>query len=102
MKERLDFSCALLDAEGALIVNAPHIPVHLGAMQSAVKFQVEYWHSEGREGIKEGEVLVSNHPHLAGGSHLPDITVITPCFHNGKIIFFVACKSDRLASSRVF
>lgn len=92
IKERLDFSCALFTADGGLVANAPHIPVHLGAMQSAVRFQVEYWNSEGREGIHEGEVLVSNHPQLAGGSHLPDITVITPVFHEGKIIFFVASR----------
>ena len=92
MKERLDFSCALFTADGGLVANAPHIPVHLGAMQAAVTFQVKYWNSEGREGIKDGEVLVSNHPQLAGGSHLPDITVITPVFHKGKIIFFVASR----------
>jgi 5-oxoprolinase (ATP-hydrolysing) len=92
MKERLDFSCALFTKNGGLVANAPHIPVHLGAMERAVSFQVEYWNSGGREGIKEGEVLVSNHPQLAGGSHLPDITVITPVFHEGKIIFFVASR----------
>ena len=92
MKERLDFSCALFTKDGGLVANAPHIPVHLGAMERAVRFQVEYWNSEGREGIQEGEVLVSNHPQLAGGSHLPDITVITPVFHNGEIIFFVASR----------
>ncbi|GAX27622.1 5-oxoprolinase [Fistulifera solaris] len=92
MKERLDFSCALFTKNGGLVANAPHIPVHLGAMERAVSFQVDYWNSEGREGIKEGEVLVSNHPQLAGGSHLPDITVITPVFHEGEIIFFVASR----------
>jgi 5-oxoprolinase (ATP-hydrolysing) len=92
MKERLDFSCALFTRDGGLVANAPHIPVHLGAMERAVRFQVEYWQSEGREGIMEGDVLVSNHPQLAGGSHLPDITVITPVFHNGSIIFFVASR----------
>jgi len=92
IKERLDFSCALFTRNGGLVANAPHIPVHLGAMQSAVKFQVEYWNSEGREGIKEGDVFVSNHPQLAGGSHLPDITVITPVFHEGEILFFVASR----------
>jgi len=92
MKERLDFSCALFTADGGLVANAPHIPVHLGAMQAAVKFQVDYWNAEGREGIHEGEALVSNHPQLAGGSHLPDITVITPVFHEGKAIFFVASR----------
>jgi 5-oxoprolinase (ATP-hydrolysing) len=92
MKERLDFSCALFTKNGGLVANAPHIPVHLGAMERAVSFQVDYWNSEGREGIKEGEVLVSNHPQLAGGSHLPDITVITPVFYEGEIIFFVASR----------
>jgi len=92
IKERLDFSCALFTSDGGLVANAPHIPVHLGAMQSAVKFQVEYWNSEGREGISEGDVFVSNHPQLAGGSHLPDITVITPVFHEGNILFFVASR----------
>jgi 5-oxoprolinase (ATP-hydrolysing) len=92
MKERLDFSCALFTKEGGLVANAPHIPVHLGAMEKAVRFQFEYWIGEGKEGIKEGDVLVSNHPQLAGGSHLPDITVITPVFHEGEIIFFVASR----------
>ena len=92
MKERLDFSCALFTKDGDLVANAPHIPVHLGAMQAAVRFQVEYWTKEGRDGINEGDVFVSNHPQLAGGSHLPDITVITPVFHKGKVIFFVASR----------
>jgi 5-oxoprolinase (ATP-hydrolysing) len=90
MKERLDFSCALFTKDGGLVANAPHIPVHLGAMQAAVRFQVDYWQDKG--GIQEGDVLVSNHPQLAGGSHLPDITVITPVFHKGEIIFFVASR----------
>mmetsp|Transcript_32147 Transcript_32147/g.78360 ORF Transcript_32147/g.78360 Transcript_32147/m.78360 type:complete len:1264 (-) Transcript_32147:792-4583(-) len=90
MKERLDFSCALFTKDGGLVANAPHIPVHLGAMQAAVRFQVEYWNDNG--GIQEGDVLVSNHPQLAGGSHLPDITVITPVFYKGEIIFFVASR----------
>jgi len=92
MKERLDFSCALFTAQGGLVANAPHIPVHLGAMQDAVRFQVEYWNAEGNEGIQQGDVFCSNHPHLAGGSHLPDITVITPVFHEGEIVFFVASR----------
>jgi 5-oxoprolinase (ATP-hydrolysing) len=92
IKERLDFSCALFTNDGGLVANAPHIPVHLGAMQSAVRFQVEYWNAEGREGIQEGDVFVSNHPQLAGGSHLPDITVITPVFYEDKILFFVASR----------
>jgi 5-oxoprolinase (ATP-hydrolysing) len=92
MKERLDFSCALFTKDGGLVANAPHIPVHLGAMERAVRFQIEFWNREGREGIQEGDVLVSNHPQLAGGSHLPDITVITPVFYENDIIFFVASR----------
>jgi len=90
IKERLDFSCALFGPDGGLVANAPHIPVHLGAMQSAVRFQQEYWAAHG--GVKEGDVLVSNHPQLAGGSHLPDITVITPVFHDEEIVFYVASR----------
>lgn len=89
IKERLDFSCALFDPRGGLVANAPHLPVHLGAMSEAVRYQVRYW---GESGIKEGDVLVSNHPQLAGGSHLPDITVITPIYDKGKIVFFVASR----------
>ena len=93
IKERLDFSCAIFDAGGGLVANAPHIPVHLGAMQSAVQFQIQYWNRNGRGGIAEGDVLVSNHPQLAGGSHLPDITVITPVFSSdGVIIFYIASR----------
>ncbi|KDO33339.1 hypothetical protein SPRG_02146 [Saprolegnia parasitica CBS 223.65] len=88
IKERLDFSCALFGPDGGLVANAPHLPVHLGAMQQAVRFQMEYW----GENIREGDVLVSNHPQLAGGSHLPDITVMTPVFEHGKIVFFVASR----------
>lgn len=73
IKERLDFSCALFDHNGDLVANAPHVPIHLGAMSFAVKAQKEMW--EGK--LQKGDVLVTNHP-LAGGSHLPDITVITP------------------------
>ena len=88
IKERLDFSCALFDPDGGLVANAPHLPVHLGAMSEAVRYQVRYW----GDSLKEGDVLVSNHPQLAGGSHLPDITVITPIFDGGKIVFFVASR----------
>lgn len=76
IKERLDFSCALFDNQGGLVANAPHLPVHLGAMSEAVRYQTRYW----GDNLQEGDVLVSNHPQLAGGSHLPDITVITPIF----------------------
>jgi 5-oxoprolinase (ATP-hydrolysing) len=88
IKERLDFSCALFDPAGGLVANAPHLPVHLGAMSEAVRYQVKHWGAD----LVEGDVLVSNHPQLAGGSHLPDITVITPVFHEGQIAFFVASR----------
>eukprot|EP00981_Chlorochromonas_danica_P003519 scaffold659_cov192-Ochromonas_danica.AAC.32 len=88
IKERLDFSCALFDAQGGLVANAPHLPVHLGAMSEAVRYQVRYW----GDNLRPGDVLVSNHPQLAGGSHLPDITVITPIFWEGKIVFYVASR----------
>lgn len=94
IKERLDFSCALFDSLGGLVANAPHLPVHLGAMSEAVRYQVRHWNDNNcaNGGIQDGDVLVSNHPQLAGGSHLPDITVITPIFCDGKIVFFVASR----------
>ncbi|XP_074282946.1 5-oxoprolinase 1 [Silene latifolia] len=87
IKERLDFSCALFDPDGGLVANAPHVPVHLGAMSSTVRWQLKYW----GDNLSEGDVLVTNHP-CAGGSHLPDITVITPVFDKGKLVFFVASR----------
>jgi len=87
IKERLDFSCALFGPDGDLVANAPHLPVHLGSMGAAVKAQIR--RQAGR--LQPGDVLVSNHP-AAGGSHLPDITVITPVFKVGRIIFWVASR----------
>jgi len=87
IKERLDFSCALFGPNGGLVANAPHLPVHLGAMSSAVKEQIRIHGST----LKPGDALLSNHPR-AGGSHLPDITVMTPVFHNGSIIFWAASR----------
>lgn len=88
IKERLDFSCALFDKEGDLVANAPHVPIHLGAMSFAVKAQKEMW--DGK--LEQGDVLVTNHP-CAGGSHLPDITVITPVINDdGKILFWTASR----------
>lgn len=87
IKERLDFSCAIFGPDGGLVANAPHVPVHLGAMSSSVCWQLNYWGNN----LTEGDVLVTNHP-SAGGSHLPDITVITPVFDSGKLVFFVASR----------
>jgi 5-oxoprolinase (ATP-hydrolysing) len=87
IKERLDFSCALFDAEGRLIANAPHVPVHLGAMGESVR------HIIARRGatFRPGDVVALNDPY-AGGTHLPDITVITPVFDEAgeTIRYFLA------------
>ena len=80
IKERLDFSCALFDAQGALIANAPHIPVHLGSMGDSIRTIIETrgGGQDGR-GIRRGDAYVLNNPYR-GGTHLPDITVIVPVF----------------------
>ncbi|MEZ5938392.1 MAG: hydantoinase B/oxoprolinase family protein [Hyphomonadaceae bacterium] len=78
IKERLDFSCAIFDASGGLVANAPHIPVHLGSMSDSVR---EIIRRRGEE-MREGDIYMLNAPH-AGGTHLPDITVIAPVFVPG-------------------
>ncbi len=83
VKDRLDFSCGLLDANANLVVNAPHIPVHLGALGMCVRRvgEIHRW--------QRGEMLVTNHPGI-GGSHLPDVTVICPAFSDtGKLLGFL-------------
>ncbi|UZJ55354.1 hypothetical protein CBS101457_004674 [Exobasidium rhododendri] len=100
IKERLDFSCALFSPDGGLVANAPHLPVHLGSMSFAVQYQIARL-KEGKhggdqdedKGINKGDVILANHP-SAGGSHLPDMTCITPVFdEEGKeIIFFTASR----------
>ena len=89
IKERLDFSCAIFDAAGRLIANAPHVPVHLGSMESAVETVI---HARGDE-LKPGDVYMLNAPY-SGGTHLPDITVITPVFLDRapKPAFYVASR----------
>ncbi|KAI0266373.1 Hydantoinase B/oxoprolinase [Gloeopeniophorella convolvens] len=89
IKERLDFSCALFAPDGDLVANAPFIPIHLGSMSFAVKYQMKL---HGKD-LKEGDVLMTNSPH-AGGSHLPDITIISPVFdsESKEIIFFTASR----------
>ncbi|OGM43829.1 hypothetical protein ABOM_007608 [Aspergillus bombycis] len=90
IKERLDFSCALFSPDGGLVANAPHVPVHLGSMQFAVRYQHEKWLGN----LRDGDVLVANHP-SCGGTHLPDITVITPVFDRpggSEIMFYVASR----------
>jgi 5-oxoprolinase (ATP-hydrolysing) len=88
IKERLDFSCAVFDAEGGLIANAPHMPVHLGSMGESIKMVISR-----NPDIRRGDVYVLNDPYH-GGTHLPDITVVTPVFAPGtdEIWFYVASR----------
>jgi 5-oxoprolinase (ATP-hydrolysing) len=84
IKERLDFSCAIFNAEGALIANAPHIPVHLGSMGESIR-RILDTRGERRDGrgIRRGDAYVLNDPYR-GGTHLPDITVIVPVFYGDE------------------
>jgi 5-oxoprolinase (ATP-hydrolysing) len=89
IKERLDFSCAIFDGDGRLVANAPHIPVHLGSMDRSV----ETIRREVGTNLKPGDVWMLNAPYN-GGTHLPDITVVTPVFaaSGAEILFFVAAR----------
>ncbi len=87
IKERLDFSCALFDAAGNLIANAPHMPVHLGSMGESIKTVVR----DNAGTMQPGDVFVLNDPYH-GGTHLPDITVITPVYLDGKPTFYVGSR----------
>ena len=88
IKERLDFSCAVFDAEGQLIANAPHMPVHLGSMDRSVETVIA-----NNPKMAPGDVYVLNAPYN-GGTHLPDITVVTPVFDdaNRRILYYVASR----------
>lgn len=92
IRERLDFSCALFDAEGNLVANAPHIPVHLGSMGATVKEVI----ARRASTMQPGQVYAVNDPYH-GGTHLPDITVVTPVYAEGAtpddpVLFFVASR----------
>ena len=89
IKERYDFSCALFNASGALVANAPHVPVHLGSMSEAIRTVIKL----NKNNIFSGDVFVLNAP-FNGGTHLPDVTVITPVFDKleKEILFFVASR----------
>ena len=95
MKERLDFSCAIFDAAGNLIANAPHMPVHLGSMGESIRTVIQ----RNRGGMRPGDVYVLNDPYN-GGTHLPDVTVVTPVFLEGSdseddIIFYVGSRGHQ-------
>lgn len=89
IKERLDFSCALFDPDGSLVANAPHIPVHLGSMGTSVKEVIQRRGS----GMRPGDTYAVNDPYH-GGTHLPDVTVITPVFDTpgAEVLFYVASR----------
>jgi 5-oxoprolinase (ATP-hydrolysing) len=89
VKERLDFSCALFDADGGLIANAPHMPVHLGSMGESVQTILRLRKDE----MGPGDVYALNNPYN-GGTHLPDVTVVMPVFDgNGQLLFFTAARA---------
>ena len=94
IKERLDFSCALFDPSGALIANAPHMPVHLGSMGESVRSIIRA-RGDARDGrgIRDGDVYALNNPY-DGGTHLPDVTVVMPVFDadGSSILFYVAAR----------
>ncbi|MFM1842832.1 MAG: hypothetical protein RLZZ490_1569, partial [Cyanobacteriota bacterium] len=92
IKERLDFSCAIFDQSGDLVANAPHIPVHLGSMSESIKALL----NSHRESLQAGDVYLSNNP-SNGGTHLPDVTVITPVFDAAgqKALFYVASRGHQ-------
>jgi 5-oxoprolinase (ATP-hydrolysing) len=89
IKERLDFSCALFDAEGNLIANAPHMPVHLGSMGSSIKQVIR----RNAATMRAGDVYAINDPYH-GGTHLPDVTVVTPVYDDAgaTVLFYVASR----------
>jgi 5-oxoprolinase (ATP-hydrolysing) len=92
IRERLDFSCALFDSHGGLVANAPHIPVHLGSMGDSVRDLLEQVAAGAVPPLQHGDTLLSNDP-FHGGTHLPDITAITPVFCGGlNPSFFVASR----------
>ena len=92
IKERLDFSCAIFDAHGGLVANAPHIPVHLGSMGESVSALIASQSASHSEPFQPGDVFISNNPYN-GGTHLPDITAITPVFDTAtQPLFFVASR----------
>ena len=89
MKERLDFSCAVFAADGSLVANAPHMPVHLGSMDRSVESVIE----NNKGNIEPGDVFILNAPYN-GGTHLPDITVVTPVYDETEtnILFYTASR----------
>ena len=86
IKERFDFSCAIFDEHGDLVANAPHVPVHLGSMSDSIKTVMQQ-----NAGIAEGDAYMLNSPYN-GGTHLPDVTVVTPVFVEGKAAYWLGSR----------
>ncbi|MEO0751464.1 MAG: hydantoinase B/oxoprolinase family protein [Pseudomonadota bacterium] len=86
IKERLDFSCAIFDAAGDLVANAPHVPVHLGSMSDSIKTMMRL-----NPAAADGDAFVLNSP-FNGGTHLPDVTVVTPLFVEGRAVFWLGAR----------
>ncbi|SMX43408.1 hydantoinase B/oxoprolinase family protein [Octadecabacter ascidiaceicola] len=86
IKERFDFSCAIFDGSGDLVANAPHVPVHLGSMSDSIKTVMKGWPY-----VVEGDAFMLNSPYN-GGTHLPDVTVVTPVFIDGKPRFWLGSR----------
>ena len=97
IKERLDFSCAIFDPGGNLVANAPHMPVHLGSMSESIRAVIR--NNEGR--MAPGDVFVLNAPYN-GGTHLPDVTVITPVFDENDEILFTSAVAATMPISVAF
>jgi 5-oxoprolinase (ATP-hydrolysing) len=86
IKERLDFSCAIFDTNGDLVANAPHVPVHLGSMAESIRTVMRQ-----NPDVAEGDAFMLNSPYN-GGTHLPDVTVVTPVFHGGEVVFWLGSR----------
>jgi N-methylhydantoinase B len=89
IRERLDFSCAVFDSRARMVAQAAHIPVHLGSMPASVEYAVREF---GDGGFMEGDVVVLNDPYR-GGTHLPDVTMVSPVFAGGDLVYFVASRA---------
>jgi N-methylhydantoinase B len=87
IRERLDFSCAVFDAEARMVAQAAHIPVHLGSMPASVEYAINAFDS-----FQYGDIIVLNDPYR-GGTHLPDITMVSPVFAGSDLVFFVASRA---------
>jgi 5-oxoprolinase (ATP-hydrolysing) len=91
IRDRLDFSCAVLDADGTLVQNAPHLPVHLGALGTCTRLVRDALAARGTP-FREGDIAVTNHPAF-GGSHLPDVTTVAPVTIDGRTVAYVAVRA---------